>query len=453
MKSIRIGSGAGYAGDRVEPAVALIEHGDLDYIIFECLAERTIAIAQQEKLRDPEAGYNGLLPYRMERVIPAIKNRRPRIVSNMGAANPIGAARKILEIARNHGLSKLKIAAITGDDVVDRLDKFVHLETLETHTTLSTLRDKVISANAYTGARKITEALGAGADIVITGRTADPALALGPIMHEFGHSFDDYDFIGKGIAAGHLLECGSQVMGGYFADPGYKIVPELWNIGFPIIEMSKDGAITIQKLQSAGGLVSEATVKEQLLYEIHDPHEYLTPDGIADFSRIAVTQTGDNKVFVENATGRERTHLLKVSVGYQDCYIGEGEISYGGSGASLRARLAADIIRRRFEFIGLQLQELRLDLIGVNSLFGETLRQKLEPDRPDDEYLDVRLRVAGRAATEDDARAIGREVEALYTNGPAGGGGARAYVRQILSIASVLIPEDEVTEKISYFEL
>ncbi|MGA8206358.1 MAG: acyclic terpene utilization AtuA family protein, partial [Woeseiaceae bacterium] len=437
MKSIRIGSGAGYAGDRVEPAVALIEHGDLDYIIFECLAERTIAIAQQEKLRDPEAGYNGLLPYRMERVIPAIKNRRVRIVSNMGAANPIGAARKILEIARKHGLSKLKIAAITGDDVVDRLGKFVHLETLETHTTLSTLRDKVISANAYTGAQKITEALEAGADIVITGRTADPALALGPIMHEFGHSFDDCDFIGKGIAAGHLLECGSQVMGGYFADPGYKIVPELWNVGFPIIEMSRDGAITIQKLPSAGGLVSEATVKEQLLYEIHDPHEYLTPDGIADFSKIAVTQTGDNKVLVENATGRERTHLLKVSVGYQDGYIGEGEISYGGSGASLRAQLAADIVRRRFELIGLNLQELRLDLIGVNSLFGETLRQKLEPDRRDEEYRDVRLRVAGRVATEDDAKTIGREVEALYTNGPAGGGGARAYVRQILSIASV----------------
>jgi hypothetical protein len=434
----------------VEPAVDLIRKGNLDYIVFECLAERTISIAQQDKLRDSSTGFNGLLPYRMSRIIPAMRDKRVKIVSNMGAANPVGAARKILAMAREAGFSKLRIAAVTGDDIVDHLDRYLDLETVETRVKVGSFRDKVISANAYTGARKISEALENGADIVITGRTADPSLALGPIMHAFRRSYDDYDFLGKGTAAGHLLECGSQVMGGYFADPGYKDVPDLANIGFPIAEIGEDGATRIEKLADAGGYVTEGTVKEQLLYEIHDPANYLTPDVVADFSKIAVRSTGDGAVIVENATGREKTGLLKVSIGYQDCYIGEGEISYGGSGALARARLAADIIRRRFEVIDLDLKESRFDFIGVNSLFGAS---RSASARPDEDYCDVRLRVAGRTATEDEARMVGREVEALYTNGPAGGGGARAYVRQVVSIASVLIPESEVEEEITYFDL
>lgn len=453
MKSIRIGSGAGYSGDRVEPAVELINKGNLDYMIFECLAERTISIAQQDKLRDSKGGYDSLLSHRMRRILTALRHRKVRIISNMGAANPLGAARRIVDLAGEIGLEGLRIAAITGDDVVDRIDRYLRFETFETGAPLGELDGKIVSANAYTGARKISEALENGADIIVTGRTADPALAVGPMMYEFGKSYDDVDFLGKSTVAGHLLECGSQVMGGYFADPGYKDVPELWNIGFPVAVCDADGSIRIEKLPDAGGKVTAATVKEQLLYEIHDPTSYLTPDVIADFSSVAVRENSDGSVTVTGATGRERTGKMKVSVGYLNGYIGEGEISYGGPGALSRAQLAAEIVRRRFEIVGLDLSDVRFDLIGVNSLFGDAGHALAGHGREDPVYRDVRLRVAGRTATEEQARMIGREVEALYTNGPAGGGGARDYSRQIVSIASILIPETDVSETITYMDI
>jgi hypothetical protein len=371
----------------------------------------------------------------------------------MGAANPLGAASRIAELAREAGLRGLRIAAITGDDVVDRIDRYLAFETFESSAPLGELEGSIVSANAYTGARKISEALENGADIIITGRTADPALAVGPLMYEFGKTYDDVDFLGKSTLAGHLLECGSQVMGGYFADPGYKDVPELWNVGFPIAVVKADGSMRIEKLRDAGGKVTAATVKEQLLYEIHDPASYLTPDVVADFSAVTVTENGDDAVTVAGATGRQRTGRLKVSVGYLNGYVGEGEISYGGPGALSRARLAAEIVRRRFGVIGLDLSDVRFDLIGVNSLFGDAGRATGQRDTECVDNRDVRLRVAGRTATEEQARIIGREVEALYTNGPAGGGGARAYSRQIVSIASILIPESDVTETATYLDI
>jgi len=451
--SIRIGSGAGYAGDRVEPAIDLIRHGELDYIVFECLAERTISLAQQEKLSNPNGGYNNLLPYRMKRVLPELRGRNVRIISNMGAANPIGAGRKICELAEAAGHSDFRIAAVTGDDVTHKLDQFLDLRTIETGVPLREFHDRIISANAYTGATKIAEALDNGADIVVTGRTADPALAIGPIMFEFRRSYDDFDFLGKATLAGHLLECGSQVMGGYFADPGYKDVPNLWNIGFPIAEFSESGEIRVTKLPEAGGALTEASVKEQLLYEIQDPAAYLTPDVVADFSRTQVDAHADGSVTISNATGHPKTGMLKVNVGYRDGYIGEGEISYGGAGALARARLAGEVIRKRFDCVGLELQELRIDFIGVNSLFGDAGGFKDHTDESNSAYRDVRLRVAGRAQTELDAKIIGQEVEALYTNGPAGGGGARATVRPVVAITSILIPEDEVQEEVTYFDV
>jgi hypothetical protein len=272
-------------------------------------------------------------------------------------------------------------------------------------------------------------------------------------MYEFGKSYDDVDFLGKCTLVGHLLECGSQVMGGYFADPGYKDVPDLWNIGFPIAVFGADGSMRIEKLPDAGGKVTAATVKEQLLYEIHDPASYLTPDVVADFSAVTVEENNDQAVIVAGATGRQRTGKLKVSVGYLNGYVGEGEISYGGPGALSRAQLAAEIVRRRFEVIGLDLSEVRVDLIGVNSLFGEAGQSVEQRNRQNTDCRDVRLRVAGRTTTEEQARLIGREVEALYTNGPAGGGGARAYSRQIVSIASILIPETDVAETVTYLDI
>lgn len=445
MKQIRIAAGAGYGGDRIEPALDNIRRGNVDYIMFECLAERTIALAQKEKKEDPGKGYNPLMTYRMERVLPLLKEHPVKIITNMGAANPVGAAEKIRQMAEEAGLGHLKIAAVTGDDVVDVISKYYDNPIMETGEPLGTIKDKIISANAYIGARQITEALKQGADIVVTGRVADPALATGPLMYEFEKDYSDDAFLGKTIVAGHLLECAAQVTGGYFADPGLKDVPELWNVPFPILTFDETGNMWIEKLPDTGGLLSEDTVKEQLLYEIQDPSNYFTPDVIADFSHITAAMQTDGRVLVQNAGGRKKTGQLKVSVGYEDGYIGTGEISYGGAGCAARARLAEEIIRKRLEMLGIEYRELRTDFIGINSLYGKA---SLAVDET--ALGEVRLRVAARSDKEEDAAVISKEVEALYVNGPAGGGGARGTVEKIVSVASVLISESDIQPQITW---
>jgi hypothetical protein len=445
MKSIRIAAGAGYAGDRIEPALDNIIRGDVDYIIFECLAERTIALAQKEKLSNPDKGYNHLLEYRMGKVIPLLKEHPVKIITNMGAANPIAATKKIYEIACKYGLSHLKIAAVNGDDVLDDISNYYDLPIMETGEKLETIKDSIISANAYIGGQPITKVLAEGADIVVTGRVADPSLATGPIMYEFGKSYDDYEFIGKTIAAGHLLECAGQVTGGYFADPGYKDVPDLWNLGFPILTFFEDGNIEIEKLPNTGGVLNSLTVKEQLLYEVQDPMNYLTPDVVADFSQIKVKEINDDKVFVKGTNGRRKTGSLKVSVGYLDGFIGEGEISYGGHNCVARARLAEEVIRKRLDLLKVEYRELRTDLIGVNSLYGSAANQFEEQ-----ELSEVRLRVSIRTSNEETAEVIGREIEALYLNGPAGGGGARGNVTKVVAVQSVLIPVEDIQYSLTW---
>ncbi|WP_232700008.1 acyclic terpene utilization AtuA family protein [Brevibacillus daliensis] len=449
MRTIRIGAGAGYAGDRLEPALDLMEKGNLDYIMFECLAERTISIAQQQKLKDPTKGYNNLLEHRMVKVLPLSKKNNVKVITNMGAANPISAAKKIKEIAQNLGVTGLKIAAVIGDDVTSKIENYLDLPTIETGEKLSTIRDSIVSANAYIGAEGIVEALRNGADVVVTGRVADPALAIAPLIYEFGWSFEDYSLLGAGTVVGHLLECGAQVSGGYFADPGYKDVPELWNVGFPIAEVNENGEVIIEKLLDAGGVVSKDTIKEQILYEIHDPANYLTPNVICDITELTIEEIGKDRVLVKGAKGKEKTGLFKTSIGYKDCYIGEGEMSYGGSGAYERAKLAGEVVKKRLELIKAPIQELRIDYIGVNSLYKETLGSQIDPK----ELNEVRLRVAGRTEKREDAVLIGNEVEALYTNGPAGGGGARSGVKEIVSILSVLIPSEDVTIEVIYEEV
>ena len=445
MKTIRIGGGAGYAGDRIEPALDLIRRGQLDYIIFECLAERTIALAQKDKLQDETKGYNPLLDYRMEKVIPLLKAHPVKVVTNMGAAHPKAAAKRIADIAAKNGLPGLKIAAVEGDDILPAIERDLKLEIMETGEKLETLKGKIVSANAYMGGRAIAEALADGADIVVTGRVADPSLVTGPLVYEFGKSWEDYDFLGKATVAGHLLECAGQVTGGYFADPGKKDVPDLWNLGFPILAFRDDGTIELEKLPGTGGLLNTHTVKEQLLYEIQNPASYYTPDVVADFSSIRVEQIGEDQVRVTGATGRTRTGTLKVSVGYRDGWIGTGEISYGGRNCAARGMLAREILEHRFaEQYEDQPEEMRYDLIGMNSLYQGALAAGTE-------LAEVRLRAAARTARKDQAERIGKEVEALYTNGPAGGGGVRNFVTEVISVASVLVPEHTVQPKISWF--
>ena len=451
MKKVRVGSGAGYGGDRIEPAVDIMTYGNLDYIIFECLAERTISLAQLEKLKDKSKGYNELLEYRMEKIIPLCVEKKVKVITNMGAANPLAAAEVVKRIAEEKNIKNLKIAAVLGDDVFSEIKSYMDYEIIETGEKIESIKDKIISANAYIGVKGIIEALENNADIIITGRVADPALVLAPLIYEFGWKEDEYDKLAKGIVAGHLLECGAQVCGGYYADPGYKDVPDLWNIGFPIADIYEDGEINLSKLEKSGGVISTETCKEQLIYEIHDPENYLTPDVIADFSEISVEDMGKDRVSIKGAKGKKKTGLLKTSVGYKDCYIGEGEISYGGSGAYERAKLAGDVIKKRLEYIKLPIEELRIDFIGVNSLFKDKISDSISDFRSD--YTEVRLRVAARTKTKEDAKIIGNEVEALYTNGPAAGGGVRKYVREIISIASILIPEESIKTEVVYREV
>lgn len=446
MKSIKIGSGAGYSDDRLQPALDIIQHGEVDYIVFECLAERTIAIAQQRKMNNPKQGYDSLLEYRMEQVLPLCVKNKVKIVTNMGAANPEAAAEMIKNIAQNQGLHNLKIAAVTGDDVFSRISYYQNETLLENKKQIKDLGSSIVSANAYIGAQGIVQALEAGADIVITGRAADPSLFLGPMMYEFSWSFEDTELLGKGTIGGHLMECGAQITGGYFADPGYKEVPELWNVGFPIMEVDEKGDYKITKLDDAGGLVSLATVKEQLLYEIHDPSNYLTPDVIADFTNIQVEEVESNVIRVFGGSGKPKTGLLKTSIGYKDGYIAEAEISYGGSGSVQRANLAKEIIQKRLAAQNIEPTEIRYDFIGLNSLYGNKILSTQEAD-------EVRLRIAARVGDDVMAKAVIREVESLYTNGPAGGGGIRSNIKEIVSIGSILIPEADTDIKISYREV
>ena len=445
MKTIKIGSGAGYADDRLTPALDVMTYGDVDYIVFECLAERTIAIAQQRKMQQPNEGYDRLLKYRMAQVLPLCVEKKVKVISNMGAANPKAAAETIKQIAEQQGFHGLKIAAVTGDDVFTDIVRYQNETLLENDGTIADLGDSIVSANAYIGAKGIVQALSAGADIVITGRAADPSLFLAPMVYEFGWSFDDTDLMGKGTIGGHLMECGAQITGGYFADPDYKEVPELWNVGFPILAVTEDGEYTVSKLPNAGGLVSEATVKEQLLYEIHDPARYLTPDVIADFSNVSVKAIDNDVVQVSGGSGRPKTGLLKTSIGYKDGYIAEAEISYGGSGAVKRAALAKRVIENRLAAEHIKPIEIRYDFIGLNSLYSNEFASTAEA-------AEVRLRVAARTPDKTMAQAITREVETLYTNGPAGGGGIRSHIQAIVSIGSILIPETDTDITVSYWE-
>jgi Acyclic terpene utilisation family protein AtuA len=445
LRSIRIGSGAGYSGDRIEPAVELAEKGAIDYLVFECLGERTVALAQQARMKNPDGGYDPLLEERMRAVLPICAAKGIKVVTNMGAANPVAAARRTAEIAKSLGLSSLKIAAVIGDDVLDAC-KDRDLPIMEFDGTIKQLGNRLLSANAYLGAAPMAEALNAGADIVITGRASDPALFLAPMIHAFGWAMDDWNLLGQGTVAGHLLECAGQITGGYFADPGYKDVAGLARLGFPIGEVGEDGALVITKVAGSGGAVTAQTCKEQLLYEVHDPTRYLQPDVVADFSQVKVEEIAPDRVRISGGRGTKRTDTLKVSVGYVDSYIGEGQISYAGPGALARGRLALEIVRERLQLTGVQSSELRFELIGVDSLHGADVSARAN------EPYEVRVRVAGRTESLREAVRIGNEVETLFTNGPAAGGGATKSARDVVAVASVLLPRDLAKPSVRFVE-
>lgn len=437
-RALRLGAGAGFQGDRFEPAILLAEQGDLDYLVFECLAERTIALAQRSRLADPAHGYDVFLQRRIEPLLGILRRRRFRVITNMGAANPLAAARAVVEMARRADVA-VKVAVVTGDDVHGRLPPDTRV--LESGRALSSYRD-VISANAYLGAEALLPALRSGADIIITGRVADPSLFVAPLVHHFGWSLDDWERLGQATVAGHLMECAGQVTGGYFAEPGRKEVPDPAHLGFPIAEVTADGALVLSKVAGTGGCIDARTVTEQLLYEVTDPAAYLTPDVAADFTGVRLERVGPDRVRVTGGRGRARTPTLKVSIGYQAGWRGEGEISYAGENALARAELAGRILdaRLREDF-----PDLRLDHIGVSSVHRTRFAHATPP-------YEVRLRAAALAASRTGAERIGEEVEALYTNGPAGGGAARKFVTEVIGIVSCLLPREQVRSEVTVLE-
>jgi hypothetical protein len=439
--TLRLGGGAGYETDWIEPAVVLAERGNLDYLCFETLAERTLALAQRRRQADPRDGFNPTLVARMRACLPPCVRNGVRVIGNFGAANPPAATDRLAALAAEMGYPGLKIATVTGDDVRDALEP--DLPIWETGQTLADLPGELVAANAYLGVEPIVEALAAGADIIVTGRVADPALFLAPMVHEFGWPLDDWRRLGQGTVVGHLLECSAYVTGGNYLDPGFtEHVPDLASIGFPIGEVAPDGTAVITKVSGTGGLVTPLTCKAQLVYEIGDPARYLTPDVVADFRGVRLEADGRDRVRVCGGGGNARPDSLKVSVAIEDGFIGESEVAWGGPGALAKARAMAEAVERKLAPLRNILEDLRFDLVGVNSILGAAAPE------PAAEPNEVRLRVAARSREESAARAVAGTFRDFVMVAPLGAGAERSGVRKVIGLYSTTLPRERVCPKV-----
>jgi hypothetical protein len=437
-----VGNGAGFSGDRVDapgPVVdTLIASGQPSALFLEVLGERTVALAQLERRRDPSRGYEPML----ERLLAPVLTRCARhgipILGNFGGANPVAAAALLARMALDQGMPDLRIAIVEGDDVRDTLD----FDTLDVHEADASItpmsRTLMVAANAYLGAAPLVEALAAGAQVVVAGRVADPSLALAPLMHHFGWAPDDWARIAAGTMAGHLLECGSQVTGGVFYDPGRKDVPCPANLGFPIAEVSRNGDVVITKAANTGGLVDARTVKEQLLYELHDPAAYLTPDVELDITQVTVEELAPNRVAVRGAIGRAAPERLKVTASFEGSFLGEGEFSLAGPNCLARARMARDVLLERLKMRKLPVRA-RVDLIGVASVLDDD-GGHLAATSVRAEPAEIRVRLAAEGVSRDDVDQAAREVLAMLCCGPAGSCGARWSVTPRIRTRSYLVP-------------
>lgn len=428
---VRIGWGSAYAEDNLDLAKDLADHGQLDFLCFDALAERTLALAQVRRQQDPQAGYDLRLD-EFGAVFLSRAERGLRLLTNMGAANPVMAARRLRQQAQDLGVKQVQIAAVSGDDVLALIQQLNPILE-ETGRRVLEQEGALVSANAYIGAEPLVNALKMGAGLVIGGRIADPSLALAALMATFGWEPDDWPRLGRGIVVGHLLECGTHVTGGNFADPPYRVVPGLDNLGMPIAEVDDDGNASLSKLSGTGGLLSRETVKAQLVYEIHDPARYLTPDVTADFRQVRVQSFEEDRIQVSGGTGSERPPLLKVLVGIDEGMQVEAEVSYAGPGALDRASLSREVLERRLAKLPhLDPTRVRYDFIGLNAIHGSA-SAPLEQ-----EPYEVRLRVAARVLDSNMANRVAHEVEWQYF-GPSGAGGMRARITSALALYSTFV--------------
>lgn len=448
-----VGNGAGFSGDRVDAPIpvvrSLVARGLPAAMFFECLAERTIALAQIERRRDPEAGYEPMLERLLEPILADCAGAGIPILGNFGAANPVAAARCVARLARRLGLPGLRIGVVTGDDVSASVD-LASLPPHEADAGFDMSAWTLVSANAYIGAAPLAEALARGAQVVVAGRTSDPSLAVAPLMHHFCWAEDDWPALALGAACGHLLECGSQVTGGVFWDPGRKDIPDPANIGFPIAEVGRDGSLVITKPEGTGGIVDLRVVKEQLLYELHDPAAYLTPDVVLDITGVTLEQAGPDRVALRGARGHARPDRLKVTACYEGSWLGEGEVSVAGPNALARARATADVLLARVRQRGLG-RRARADLVGVSSVHdsddGALWRGYDGPEPPE-----IRIRLAVESATRDDADQAAREALAMLCCGTAGTAGARWRVTPRILTRSFLLPREMVPTEVTVRE-
>ena len=427
MEPFRIGSGSGFSGDRIDAPIpvvqTLVRHGGPAALVFEVLGERTVALAHLARKADPAAGFEPMLERLLAPVLADCAENGIAIIGNFGGANPRGAAAVISRLAVRIGLPDLRVGVVEGDDIREVVD----LANLEVHEADEAIAvddtSAPVAVNAYLDAQPIVAALADGADVVVTGRTGDPSLFLAPLIHHFGWSADDWHRLAAGATVGHLLECGAQITGGVFFDPGYKDIPDPANIGFPIAEVSSGGAFVVTKADATGGVVNFASVKEQLIYEVHDPSAYVTPDVTIDMTGITLVNDGSDRIRVQGVRGSPRPDKLKVTASFGGGYLGEGEVSVAGPNAVARARATADVLYERLKHRGLDVRA-RIDLIGVASVHDSddgTLHRAFVGPEPQD----VRIRLAVAARTHDDADQAAREVLALLCCGTAGTGGAR----------------------------
>ena len=443
--SVRLGIGSASAEDRIEPAIELVERAELDFLCLDCLAERTLAHAQLRKLADPQAGYDLRLEELVREVVTRCLARGITFVANMGAANPEAAALRTRAILAELGLSGVKVASVGGDDVL-ALVRATDPVTLESGRPASELPGEIVSANAYIGGGGIAEALAAGAQVVLGGRIADPSLFLAPAAFAHGWADDDWDRRAGGLLAGHMLECGTYLTGANWVDPPYRRVPDLWNLGLPFADVAADGTSVISKLPGTGGAVAVDNCKSELIYEIGDPANYLTPDLVLDMTQIEFEQLGEDRVRAHGARGKPPTDSLKVLIGCLEGYVAEGEVSFGGPGALQRAQLCAEVVEEGLAHAGIEPQETRVDFIGVDSVFGPAT-----PARREDPW-EVRLRIAARTPDEAAAARI-RQALTLTWFGPAGAGGVRTAVRQVLGMHSALVPRADVPVEVEIVEV
>jgi len=452
-KTTRIANGQGFWGDSLQAPLEQVRRGPIDYLTLDYLAEITMSIMQKQRARDPRSGYARDFVSMIAEVLPDLVERKIKVVANAGGVNPAACRDAVIEVARKAGFSgKVKIGIVAGDDIMDRLDDFlargVHLKNMETGEPLSTVRNRVQSANVYFGGRAVADCLAAGAQIVIAGRVTDTGLSLGPMIHEFGWAADDWDRLAAGTIAGHTVECGAQCTGGNCLID-WESIPNLADIGYPIIEANPDGTFVITKHEGTGGRITIASIKEQLLYEMGDPHEYITPDCIADFTTISLTQDGTDRVRFSGIKGRPATDLYKVSISYSAGWKAAGSLVYGWPDAYKKAQAADRVVRERLERLGLRFDSVLTEFVGVNACHG-ALSGEPSPD-----VAEVTFRIGVRSNDKASVERFTREVAPLVLNGPptvTGFAGGRPKVEEIIAYWPALIPKREVDPQISVVE-